>query len=322
MNNKLAASICLILTSLLSTSATAAESATMCIFDPSGAGGNAYQTAKKYQTAALQWGVNLTLKPYTSETVAVADFRSGQCDAALLTGVRAQLFNRKAYSVEALGLITDYKTLKKTVEVLAKPAAASLMKSGDYETVGIYPAGAVYLFLNDKQLSSISSLAGKKICALDFDEAAKFMVPYIGGQLEPADVGTFASKFNNGSCDVSYAPATAYKPLELYKGLGDNGGVVNYPVAQLTLQMLIRTDEFPAEFGASSRSWSVDYFDEVLGFATSAEAQISAHYWIQVSESERVHYDSMLSDVRAELSANNGYDPTIVKLIERIKASQ
>ena len=151
MNLKRAASACIILTSLLATNASGADSATMFIFDPSGAGGNAFQTAKKYQTAALQWGVNLTLKPYTSETVAVADFRSGQCDAVLLTGVRAQLFNRKTYSVEALGLITNYKTLKKTVEVLAKPAAASLMKSGDYETVGIYPAGAVYLFLNDKQ---------------------------------------------------------------------------------------------------------------------------------------------------------------------------
>ena len=38
-----------------------------------------------------------------------------------------------------------------------------------------------------------------------------------------------------------------------YKGVGKKGGVIEYPLAQMTLQLLIHKDRFPEGFGASSR---------------------------------------------------------------------
>ena len=45
--------------------AQAAEKRTMCVFDIIGANGDIYNIMKDYKTAALDWGVDLELKPYT-----------------------------------------------------------------------------------------------------------------------------------------------------------------------------------------------------------------------------------------------------------------
>ena len=58
-----------------------ADSKTLCVYDPGGASGDAYQIIKDYRTAAAGWGVNFTLKPYTDEKTAAEDFKAGQCQA-------------------------------------------------------------------------------------------------------------------------------------------------------------------------------------------------------------------------------------------------
>lgn len=302
-------------------SAALAETHTLCVYDPSGASGDAFQSALRYQTAALQWGATFKPVPYTSESVAAADFRNGRCDAAILTGVRAQQFNRKSYSLEAIGLLPDYDSTRAAIEVLSKEKAASLMADGDYETVGIFPAGAVYLYVNDRSMADVSDLAGRKICTLDFDDSARHMVEHIGGQLEPSDVGTFASKFNNGSCDVAYAPATAYEPLELHKGLGDSGGIVRFPLSMFTLQILVRSSAMPEGFGQSSREWSAGQFTQVLDVAQRAERGVKETYWIELDGERIARYTDMLAEVRNTLVQQGTYDSTVVKLVEQIVAS-
>jgi hypothetical protein len=42
-----------------------------------------------------------------------------------------------------------------------------------------------------------------------------------------SDVSNFVAKFNN-QVDMVGAPAYAYKPLEIYKGLGTNGAMFNF----------------------------------------------------------------------------------------------
>ena len=306
--------------SLTLPSLAAAGSLTLCVYDPGGAAGDAFQAAKKYQTAALQWGATLDLKPYTSESVAAADFRNGKCDAALLTGVRSQQFSKAAYSIESMGVLPSYTALEASLGTLAKEAAAKLMVSGDYEVAGVFPAGAVYLYINDRSVISLSALAGKKICTLDFDPSAKFMVEHIGAQVVPADVGTFASLFNNGSCDIAYAPATAYGPLELYKGLGEQGGIVKFPLSQLTLQVLIRSSAFPDGFGQTSRTWSATEFKSVLELTTKAEGDVDPKYWVEVPDGVSAKYVAMFKDVRTQLVGKGVYDATVVKLLEAIAA--
>ncbi len=303
---------------LLGSGVAQAADKTLCVYDPGGSSGDAYQTAKRYQSAAQGWGVSFTLKPYTDELVAATDFRNGQCDATLLTGVRTQQFNRKSYSVEALGLTTEYSQLKTIVQVLAKERAASLMISGEFETVGIFPAGAVYLYLQDSSVTDVAGLAGKKIATMDFDKAAGHMVKYVGASAVPSDLGTFASQFNNHSVFACYAPATAYQPLELYRGLGDSGGMIKFPLAQLTLQILIRTADFPEGFGQSSRQWSASQFDSALSVVQKAEGSVDSKYWLTLDAARTSSYQQMLRTVRHELIDAGAYDSTVVKLGEQL----
>ena len=41
----------------------------------------------------------------------------------------------------------------------------------------------------------------------------------------------------------------AYKPFELYKGLGDKGVIVKFPLTQISANFIIRKDKFPEGFG-------------------------------------------------------------------------
>jgi hypothetical protein len=70
------------------------------------------------------------------------------------------------------------------------------------------------------------------------------MVQRVGAQAVISDVSNFVAKFNNGQVDMVGAPAYAYKPLEIYKGLGTNGAMFNFPVLQVTADFVIRPDQF------------------------------------------------------------------------------
>ena len=290
----------------------AAESKTLCVFDPSGASGDVFAKMKGYQADALLWGVNFTLKPYTDESVAASDFRNKVCDAVVLTGVTGREFNPKTYTLEAMGLFPSYQALGNAIRLLANPKAAPLSQHQGFETVGVLPAGAVYLYLRDRGNASLPKLSGRSIAAIGADPAARQMINRVGATATRADVSTFASLFNNGSVDVCYSPATAYKPMELHRGVGSDGGVVRFPIAQLTFQIYVRPDEFPADFGKSSRARVAQDFDAMLRIIERAEASVGA--WIDVSADDAKRYTELLRDVRDQLKAQSVYDGAILKL--------
>lgn len=92
--------------------AQAAEKRTMCVFDIIGANGDIYNIMKDYKTAALGWGVDLELKPYTDEKIASEDLKAGQCDAAVLTGIRGRQFNNYTGSLDSIGAIPSYDAMR------------------------------------------------------------------------------------------------------------------------------------------------------------------------------------------------------------------
>ena len=98
---------------------------------------------------------------------------------------------------------------------------------------------------------SISDPEGKRIATMDYDKAAPVMVDRVGAIMVPADLGSIGPKFNNGDVDACYVSAPAYAPFELHRGLGANGGVIKYPIAQATLQLMVRHEKFPEAFGTN-----------------------------------------------------------------------
>ncbi|UZE96552.1 putative solute-binding protein [Alkalimarinus alittae] len=293
-----------------------------CVWDAVGANGPLYNLMKSSKTAAMKWGVDLELRAYTDEKIASEDFKAGQCDAVLITDVRVRDYNTFSGSIGALGAIQSKKEMRMVLDTLSQPKAAKLLKNGKYEIAGILPAGAVYLFARDRTIDTVGELQGKKIATFDYDSAAMHMVRHVGASIVGSSTANFAGKFNNGSVDIAYAPAVAYEPLELYKGIGENGGVFSYKVAQLTFQVVIDSEKFPEGFGQNFRTYAASKYDEAFKMIADAEATINSDLWVSPKASEVAGYGEMFRNVRIGLRNEGVYSPKMLTLMRKVRCSQ
>lgn len=292
---------------------------TFCVWDISGTQGDVYNMMKDYRLEAARWGANLELKPYTDERIASDDFKAGQCDAVIMTGLRGRQFNGFTGSLDSLGSMPTYEHLRKVLATLAKPAAGQLMVNGNYEVVGVAPMGAAYLFTRDKSINSVAKMSGKKIAVLDYDKAQAKMVQKVGAQPVASDVMNFAGKFNNGSVDIIGAPLAAYKPLELFKGLGTQGAIANFPLVQITLQMYIRRDRFPEGFGQKSREYMYSQMGRALKLVDAAEKEVDKRYWMQITPADAEKYTLMIREARISLMNDGIYDKRTMKMLKQVR---
>ena len=120
-------------------------SRTVCIWDIVGRNGPVFTAAEDQRIRLLGYGVDVKLVPYTSETVLVEDLKSARCDAALMSGLRARLFNRFTGTVDAVGGLPTDEHMRVLLQVLASPKLADQMVSNEYITMGIAPAGGAPL---------------------------------------------------------------------------------------------------------------------------------------------------------------------------------
>lgn len=303
-----------------------AQTVKMCVFDVIGANGDMYNMVKDYALEMKSHGVDFDLKPYTDEGVAVGDFNAGQCDAVAATDLRTRPFNRFAGTVSAVGALPTYDDLKTLLATLAQPKAASLMKQGGYEVLGIVPVGAGYLFVNDRSIDTAGELAGKRMATLDYQEDAIHMVNFVKATVVPSDITNFAGKFNNGSVDTAYAPAFAYEALELYKGLGDKGGIVDYPLAQLTIQIISRDDVLDDKTAQAARQVAWDMYPQAMNLISKQEEAIPEEKWIRIPEKDIQGYQEMFRQNRIEMrdglnNAPDVYHPKMLGLLSKIRCS-
>lgn len=309
---------CFAFSFMFSLSSNTAYAQNLCVYDPGGKAGDYYRLLEGYALEASAWGVSFDIQAYTDESTAVKDYEAGQCDAVLATGARLQRFNSFPTTVEAIGALPEYSHLKYMVKTLStsKGAASKLVRGGN-ETAGIVPLGAVYLLVRDRNIDTVSELAGKRIATLDYDKPSLVMVEKVGAIMVPADLGSLGPKFNNGDVDACYVSAPAYAPFELWRGLGKNGGIVKLPLAQSTLQLLIHQDKFPEGFGAQSRTYFYKNFDKALNIALKAEGAIDKNLWIELPASTLPGFDTMFQDTRVDLrdkhKAYNGQMLSVMK---------
>ncbi|WP_068857427.1 putative solute-binding protein [Perlucidibaca aquatica] len=316
--NLLAASV-FAATATFSMQASAASK--VCVFDILGAQGDVTGMMKDYVLAAKGMGGQIELKTYTDERTAAEDFKAGQCDGVMLTGLRGRQFNDFTGSLDSLGAIPSNKIMEKALATLANPALASKMVQGKYEVAGIAPAGAAFLFVKDRSINSVEKLAGKKIAVFDYDKSQAKMVQKIGAQPVSSDITNFAAKFNNGAVDIVAAPALAYKPLEMYKGLGKNGAIVRFPIVQLTFQLIINKEKFPADFGQKSRVYWNAQTPRAMGIVNKAEKDIPAGVWMDLPEKDKDGYIVLLRDARIALTKEGIYNPFTMKVLKKTRCS-
>lgn len=302
--------------------AAIAKPLVFCTWDILGQQGDATNMMKDYTLAARAWGVNIISKSYTNEGIAADDFKAGQCDGTLITGLRARQFNQFAGSVDAVGAIPSYTHMRDVIDLLANPKLAKRLVSGPYETVGVIPVGAAYAFVNDRSINSLAKAAGKKVAVLDWDKSQAEMVKIVGAVPVAADLTSFGGKFNNGQADIVFAPISLYKPMELYKGLGTKGGIARFPVINITLQLVIRKDRFPPDFGLKSRLWVADQVPRFFAMIRNMEREVDPKHWMHIPLSDRDGYDKIMREMRIHLTKSGYYDPAMMTLLKRIRCKR
>lgn len=304
----------------------------VCVFDFIGASGDLFNMVRDYALAMQREGVSLELRGFNDEAVALEAYRSGQCDGFVGTAFRTRQFNAVAGSIDSLGATTivrkgnvdmqaSYEVMRKLIQTYAAPSAqvAKLMTTGEHEVAGIAPAGAAYPFVNDRKLSSVEALAGKRIVAFDYDRAQAAMIQRIKAVPVSATISNFHLKFNSGQSDMMAAPTIAYQPLELHKGLGSKGGVVRFPLLLVSYQMVIRHDRFPEGFGAKSRTFWASQFDRMLQLIRRADTTIPPSQWVDLDADDAVKYTLLLRESRIQLAQQGLYDKRGLKVLKRIR---
>lgn len=291
----------------------------ICIWDIGGRSGPVFQAAMEQRTIALKYGVHLEMEPYTNETVMVEALKSGRCDAALMTGFRARLFNTYTGTVDAIGAIPSKKQMYTLLRVLADPSQAAKMVQGEYVIMGIFPAGAVYIFVDDKRISSLDAAAGKKVAVLGYDPVQAEMVAAIGATPVPSDIVSAPNKFNNHVVDILPAPLVAYEYLELYKGMTPDGGIVDYPLTRMTMQLVGRLDKFPNVVAQLIREASLDAYWRIRERLKIETDRVPEHWWVRISDKDRHNYDLMLKQAREQLREKGYYSGEMLDLQKRIR---
>lgn len=299
--------------------ATMAQARTFCVYDPLGAQGALYAQARDYAVTAKGWGVVIALHAYTDERVAAEDFRAGRCDGVAITGLRGRAFHPYVGSLDAIGAVPSYQHLRMVIQILASAQGEAGMRRGDYEVAGIIPLGAAYVFVRDRSINSIERAAGKKVAVLDFDKSQARLVQQLGAQPVPSDISNFTARFNNGQVDIVVAPGIAYKPFEMYKGLAGGGAIYRFPLLQLTGNLLIRPDRFPAGFGRKSRQYIHGRMSAAESTIRQAEAAIPAKYWLELSPTDRERYSLLLREARIQLTREGFYDARMMSLLKRVR---
>ena len=299
-----------------------AESRTICVFDIIGTAGDQYNIMRDYATAAAAQGYKINLRVYTDESIAAEDLKASQCDAAVLTGIRGRQFNNFTGSLDSIGAVPNYDALRTVIQVIASnnDKITPSLKQGAYEVLGVAPMGAAYLFVKDQKINNVNALAGKSIAVMSYDEAQGRMASRVGMSPVMSDITNFAGRFNNHSVDICFAPVLAYSALELYKGMEPDGGIIDYTLGQLTMQVIAREGKFSQNFARWSRThFANTIFDQAMRIIQTAEKEVDKKWWINISESDRLRYDEMMRDARIELTDQGVYSKEMMSLLRNIR---
>lgn len=291
----------------------------VCVFDILGTAGPVYSLAKDFQLEAIKQGYSFSIKAYTDERVAAEDFKVGNCQGLVATGLRTRQFNNFAGSIDSIGGVPSYEALGKLITTLADPKLAKFMVNGKYEIAAVFPVGAAYIFVNDRAINTLSKAAGKRIAALDYDKAQAELIQQVGAQPVASDISNFGQKFNNGTVDIIAAPAAAYRPLELFRGIGTKGGVARVPIAMVTYQIVLNRDHFPDDAGQKTRTFSLTQLDKALGIVKNMEKEIPANVWMEIPEKEKQEYVVVMREARISMRDKGIYDKRMLSLMKRVR---
>ncbi len=291
----------------------------ICIWDLAGRSGPIFSAAQDQKTDLLSMGIEVEMEAYTSESILAEDLKAGICDAALMTGMKARTFNKFSGTIDSVGALPSLKHMKLLLKSLTSSKMAPKFENKHYTVLGVAPAGAAYIFVNDRKIDSLTKAAGKRIAVLDYDITQAKMVLKLGATPIPSSLVGAPNKFNNGAVDVLPAPLVAYGFMELYRGMEPDGGIIDYPFSQATMQMIGLKDKFPREVAQIIREGFFKGFDRVIKQLKVQTGEIPSHWWIKIPEKEKQDYEVMMQQARIELREADYYDGLMLRIQRKVR---
>ena len=297
----------------------------VCVFDLLGKAGESYKFLEEWALVSKKWGAQVQLISFQDEDLADKAFQNDKCDAVYMTSMRARTYNKFAGSIDALGGVPSNKIAQKAVEYVLDPRNTKRMtttlQGENYEVAGIGLIGSAYIFVKDRNLNTIEKAQGKKFAILHYDRAQRVMVERVGAVPVMSDISNFIKKFNTGEVDVVAAPAYAYKPLEIEKGLGSKGAMLNFPVVNVTADLIVRPERFPAQFGEQSRQWFLQKIPQSFAMVQRLEAAIPSKIKMQLSKEDKEKYQRLLREGRIDLTKQGVYDPGMMQVLKKARCT-
>ncbi|MCG5228549.1 putative solute-binding protein [Acinetobacter pittii] len=304
---------------------TAHAGQNVCVFDLLGKSGESYKMMEEWALAAKEWQADITLIPFQDEGLVDRRLREGKCDAAYMTSMRARNYNKFAGSIDAIGGVTSNAIAQKAISYVLdkrnKHRMVTAQNGTNYEVVGIVQIGLAYLFVRDKNLNSIEKVRGTKFAILQYDAAQKIMVESVGAQPIPSEITDFVKKFNSGQVDAIAAPAYAYKPLEIGKGVGVKGAMFTFPVVNVTGDLIARSDKFPTDFGIKSRAWFLQQLPQNFAMIKRLEMGVPSKIKMNFSVEDKTKYQKILREGRLSLTKQGVYDATMMSVLKRARCT-
>ncbi|HBO72419.1 MAG TPA: RND transporter [Acinetobacter sp.] len=298
---------------------------TVCVFDLLGKAGDTFKVTEEWAVMAKSWQADIRLIPYQDEAKAQNDFDAGRCDAVYMTSMRARKYNRFAGSIDAIGGVTSNHVAQKAISfALDKRNKRRLLATVDnqkYEVAGILQFGLAYVFVHDRNLNTIEKAKGKKFAYLHYDVAQKVIVDSLEMVSVPSEISDFVKKFNSNQVDVIAAPAYAYKPLEIEKGIASGGAMFSFPVVNITGDLIIRPEKFPTNFGIRSREWFVTQLPKSFAMVKRLENEIPVKYKLKLPKEDEVRYQQILREGRISLTKQGVYDPIMMSVLKRARCT-
>lgn len=291
----------------------------VCVWDIFGRSGPIYGAAQDQRRKILQYGINVEMVPYTSESVMVEELKSGTCDAALMSGLRARLFNKYTGTLDSIGGFPEREQMRLGLQLMADPRSADRMVSNGYVVMGIAPAGAAHVFVNDRSINTLAKASGKRVVVLDYDPTQAEMISGVGATPVVADIVNAPNMFNTGVVDVLAAPLAAYEVLELHKGLEPDGGIIDLPLTHITMQLIGREEIIPNELAQFVREAFHQGFDEIISRVRMEEEKVPDKWWIEIPAEDRREYDALMQQARLELREQGYYSGDMLTLQRKIR---
>lgn len=302
--------------------ATTAQAQTLCVFDLSGTSGDYFAFMKDYALAAQKWSVMIDLKAYNKEEQAIHDYKLGKCDAVSATSFSTREFNQFTGSINAVGAIPSNTVARNLLLLLGHPKLAPDMLQNGHEAIGAIPIGSAYLTIKDRNVNDLIKIEGKRVGVLASDPVQRRMITQVGGEPVLMQVDTAILKVQDPTVDIVPLPSYSFDAFELYRALGNKGGIARFPISFMTMNVIAHQNAFPKTFGAQSRAWFAAQSPRLMKKIQYYDDKVPARYWFDIPADNQVAYFQLIRKMRLEFVQNQTYHPKMMHLLKRLRCQQ